>query len=40
MKIAFIYALGTGVGSAVFLNNKLLAPKLNTGFELRSYGNR
>ena len=26
--------LGTGVGSAVFLNNKLLTPKLNTGFEL------
>ncbi len=26
--------IGTGVGSAVFLNNKLLTPKLNTGFEL------
>lgn len=32
--------LGTGIGSAVFLNNKLLKTKNNDGFELRSYGNR
>ncbi|MCI9365263.1 MAG: ROK family protein [Clostridia bacterium] len=32
--------LGTGIGGAVFLQNKLLKPNKFSGFELRSCGNR
>ena len=31
---AVFLCLGTGIGSAVFLNNQLLIPKRNTGFEI------
>lgn len=31
---AVFLCLGTGIGSAVFLNNQLLVPKRNTGFEI------
>lgn len=31
--------LGTGIGGAVFLGGKLLMPKNNPGFELRTCGN-
>ena len=33
-KDAIFLCLGTGIGSAVFMNNKLLIPKRHTGFEL------
>lgn len=31
---AVFLAIGTGIGGAVFMNNKLLTPKRNTGFEM------
>lgn len=33
---AIFMCLGTGIGGAVFLGGKLLMPKRNTGFELRT----
>lgn len=39
-KDSVFICLGTGIGSAAFINETMLKPKESDGFELRTYGNK